>query len=317
VISVVVPTYQREHLIGRALHSVLDQRPCPDEVIVVDDGSTDGTARVLEGFGPRVRVLRQANAGGAAARNHGVQMATSEWVAFCDSDDVWCPGHLDRLLGAVTATGGAADLYFDDVHLSPSYGGDRLFALAGLHPDPLDLRHDARSWAVLPRQPTMLQASLVRRQAYLASGGLWPALTSRHDTHFFYRMLLDRPACAVAGVGVAMSDDAPTSQRLTSGRGLAQGRRYWSCTVLLYSDLLQQRDDRAERRILADLAARGHKRLARSSWADGRPAAAMVELARGLRTSPVTIPWSLLAPGRDTPGVGRARRALATVAGRM
>ena len=310
-VTAVIPTYQRAGLVGRAVRSVLDQEPRPGRVIVVDDGSTDGTAGVLAAFGDRITTLSQPNTGGAAARNLAVGAASTEWIAFCDSDDVWLAGHLDRLLSGVSATAGAADLYFDDVRLAPSAGGGRLFDAAGIDPSPLELRADARAWAMRPHQPTMLQASMVRRQAYLDSGGLWPELSSRHDTHFFYRMLLDRPACAVAGVGVAMTDDAPGGERLTAGRGRAQGRRYWACTVLLYRDLLERRTDPAERRILADLLARGHKRLARAAWADRRRRDALTELTRGVMVSPITIPWSLLLPGRETPGVARSRHSLA------
>jgi len=309
-VTVVIPTYQRAGLVVRAVRSVLDQVPAPDRVIVVDDGSTDGTASALTDFGDRIDVLSQPNRGGAAARNLAVSSASTEWIAFCDSDDVWLAGHLACLTDAVSSTAGAADLYFDDVRLAPSAGGGLLFDLAGIDPSPLELRTDARAWAMLAHQPTMLQASMVRRQAYLDSGGLWPELSSRHDTHFFYRMLLDRPACAVAGVGAAMTDDA-RGERLTAGRGRAHGRRYWACTVLLYRDLLERRTDPDERRILADLLARGHKRLARTAWSDRRPRQAVTELTRGVMASPLTIPWSVLMPGRETPGVARSRHTLA------
>jgi hypothetical protein len=155
----------------------------------------------------------------------------------------------------------------------------------------------------------MLQGSMVAAAAFRDVGGLWPALSSRHDTHFFYRMLIDRPACAVAGVGARMTSDEEPGRRLTAAHTV-KGRRYWQCTVLLYEDLLRRRTDPAERRILRDLLARGHKRLARAAWAEGRRAEAAVEIGRGLRASPPSIPWSVAVPGRQTPGVARARRAL-------
>lgn len=309
-VSVVIPTYQRAHLIERAVDSVLVQEPPPSEVIVVDDGSTDDTATALARYGDKVTVVRQDNGGGAAARNHGVQVAAGPWVAFLDSDDVWLPGHLARLTAAVEATDGAADLYFADVARTAAEDGGTTFEAAGLaFEGPWLLRSDARAWAVAVRQPTMLQGSMVAASAFEEVGRLWPELSSRHDTHFFYRMLIDRPSCAVAGVGAQMTSDEDAANRLTAAHSL-KGQRYWECTVRLYSDLLGRRSDRHERRILRDLLSRGHKRLARTKWADGDRLGAAIEIGRGLKASPVTIPWSLVRPGRSTPGVATARATL-------
>ncbi|MBW6397526.1 glycosyltransferase family 2 protein [Roseomonas sp. HJA6] len=93
-ISVVVPTYNRAGLIRDTLETILGQTRPPDEVIVVDDGSTDGTAALLAGLDPRLQVIGIANSGDLAARNHGLRTATGDLVAFCDSDDLWRPGFL-------------------------------------------------------------------------------------------------------------------------------------------------------------------------------------------------------------------------------
>lgn len=94
-VSVVIPTFERAHVVGRAVLSVFGQTSPPSEVIVVDDGSSDGTPSVLEAFGDRIRVLRHPrNLGVAAARNTGVAAALSPLVAFLDSDDWWLPQKL-------------------------------------------------------------------------------------------------------------------------------------------------------------------------------------------------------------------------------
>lgn len=90
-ISVVIPAYNAEKTIARTLESVLSQTHPLHEVIVVDDGSQDGTGDVVRAFGSRVRYLKQANAGPAAARNHGVKVSTGDWIALLDSDDAWLP----------------------------------------------------------------------------------------------------------------------------------------------------------------------------------------------------------------------------------
>jgi glycosyltransferase involved in cell wall biosynthesis len=92
LVSVIVPTYNCERFIGEAIGSVLAQSYEPLEVIAVDDGSVDGTVRLLRDFGERVRVFTQVNRGPAAARNHAVQHARGEYLAFLDGDDLWLPG---------------------------------------------------------------------------------------------------------------------------------------------------------------------------------------------------------------------------------
>jgi glycosyltransferase involved in cell wall biosynthesis len=97
-ISVVIPTYNRAHTIGRCLASVLGQTLPPREVIVIDDGSHDNTRSVVEAFDDsRIRYFRQDNSGANRARNHGIEKAGQPWIAFQDADDVWLPHKLETL----------------------------------------------------------------------------------------------------------------------------------------------------------------------------------------------------------------------------
>ena len=100
LLSVVIPTWNRAHIVCEAVQSALAQRAGAVEVIVVDDASDDGTAEVLqETFGVQVRVLQLESRGGpGAARNAGALLASGEFVAFLDSDDVWLPGKLNAEL---------------------------------------------------------------------------------------------------------------------------------------------------------------------------------------------------------------------------
>jgi glycosyltransferase involved in cell wall biosynthesis len=99
-VSVVIPTFNRGHLIGRAIESALGQTRAPAEVIVVDDGSADDTGRVVAGYSaPALKYVRlDRNGGGAAARNAGIRVASGDYVAFLDSDDEWHPDHLRGLV---------------------------------------------------------------------------------------------------------------------------------------------------------------------------------------------------------------------------
>ncbi len=97
-VSIIIPTYNRKNLLLEALGSVFSQTYRDYEVIVVDDGSTDGTGAALEGLGARIHYMYQENAGEARARNRGLSVARGEIVAFLDSDDVWKPELLDAEL---------------------------------------------------------------------------------------------------------------------------------------------------------------------------------------------------------------------------
>jgi GT2 family glycosyltransferase len=94
-ISVVIPTYNRAHLIRRAVDSVLAQCGPDDEVIVADDGSQDATAQALAAYGDRIRHLALPHGGAGRARNAGIRAARKPLVAFLDSDDEWLPGKID------------------------------------------------------------------------------------------------------------------------------------------------------------------------------------------------------------------------------
>jgi glycosyltransferase involved in cell wall biosynthesis len=102
-VSVVIPTYNRAHLVGRAITSALTQIRAGDEVIVVDDGSTDSTIEALRPFRERVRYIKKKNGGAGAARNTGVQHARNPLVAFLDSDDEWMPGKIAVQRGLMQA----------------------------------------------------------------------------------------------------------------------------------------------------------------------------------------------------------------------
>lgn len=90
-ISAVIPAYNCEKYIARAIESVLNQTRPVQEIVVVDDGSTDNTAEVARSFGDRVRLIQQPNAGVSAARNTAIRAAAGDWIAFLDADDEWLP----------------------------------------------------------------------------------------------------------------------------------------------------------------------------------------------------------------------------------
>jgi len=101
-VSVIMPCYNAADYVGQAVEDVLAQTYEPIEMIVVDDGSTDGSADVVAGYGPTVTLIRQPNAGVSAARNAGLDRATGTFVAFLDADDRWDPRFVETMAAALT-----------------------------------------------------------------------------------------------------------------------------------------------------------------------------------------------------------------------
>lgn len=96
LVSVVIATHNQSRYLGYTIESVLGQTYRTIEVIVVDDGSTDATPEIAARFGERIRYVRQANTERGAARNHGLKLASGEYIAFLDSDDIWLPSKLEK-----------------------------------------------------------------------------------------------------------------------------------------------------------------------------------------------------------------------------
>jgi len=130
--TVLMPAHNRENLIGAAIHSVLSQKFTDFEIIVVDDGSKDGTKEVLHSFGPRIKTIFQANQGAEIARARGLTEAKGEYLVFLDDDDLlmpWSLGVYDRVireLGSPPVILGGM-IHFENGAKPCSQGGDESF----------------------------------------------------------------------------------------------------------------------------------------------------------------------------------------------
>ncbi len=288
--SVVIPSYERASLIGRAVVSALSQDLAPAEVIVVDDGSTDDTAAVIAAIDGPVRYVRQSNQGASAARNHGVRIASGDWVAFLDSDDVWRPGHLRRLAEAAGATLERPDLVFSDASVDIDGTATAWFEHCGFSPaPPFTEAASAFDWAMLPTQPMFLQASMVKRSAWMAFGGLSETLPTREDTHAFLMLGLTGGACAVTEVGVDVTAESSEAERLTKLHP-AGGEVYAEATIALYRDILARPGvpDRHRGELRRRLA-NGLWDLARSQLRRRRLVSGVRNLGRSLQCDPATV----------------------------
>lgn len=156
-VSVVVPCFNAARYVGEALESVLAQtRPC-DEIIVVDDGSTDDSAAVIAQFGGRVRYLHQENQGISAARNRGIAQCSGSCVGFIDADDLWPSHSLETRLRSLS----------EDAEIDCAYGSVEPF----ISPD---IDSDMRSAFTLPEtQPGRVAGSMLVRRAVIDRVGVF------------------------------------------------------------------------------------------------------------------------------------------------
>jgi glycosyltransferase involved in cell wall biosynthesis len=184
-ISVVIPVHNGARFIGEAIESVFAQTCAPVEIIVVDDGSTDGTedvVRTLSGPVP-LSFVRQAHQGAAVARNRGVQDAKGKWVAFLDADDLW---YSNKLEVQVEALRRYPEVPF--VYSTMDYCDD-----AG-HPKSGRPWEDVLGPLLYQGQPGAFPSTvLVRKDVLLACGGFSPALHILHDGECFGKIALRYP----------------------------------------------------------------------------------------------------------------------------
>lgn len=274
--SVVIAAYQAEDTVAEAVRSALRQTRPPLEVVVCDDGSTDGTPAVLESFGGAIRVVRRLNGGESAAKNSAVRAARGDYVVVLDADDVFHPRRLEALewlarerpdLDILTTD---AVLEADGVPMRRAYGDH--------WPFPSD---DQRS-AILDRN-FVLGLCAVRRDRWLAAGGFDEGLALTADWEFWQRLVL-------GGSRVGLVAEPLARYRLTVGT-LSSSRVRLVQARLDVLSRAAARGDLAphEREVVAAAQRRERRHLLRRRAAEslaggGRPArrdAAAVLLGRG------------------------------------
>jgi glycosyltransferase involved in cell wall biosynthesis len=196
-VSVAISAYNAAWCIERALSDALSQSRPPDEIIVADDGSSDGTADLIERrFGPAVTVLRLPHRNSAAARRVAIERSSGDWIAFLDADDRWLPEKLARQLA------------FLEQHPQLRWltGNGRLVSAEGVLRDSwladyFDPMRDAAGDLVAPlveRCFPLVSATLVERRAYDAVGGIDPEIVYSHDYDLWLRLAARYPGGLMA-----------------------------------------------------------------------------------------------------------------------
>jgi len=289
-VSVVIPAYNREGSIVAAIGSVLAQSFRDFELLVVDDGSRDGTLAAARGVAdPRLRVIAAAkNGGAAAARNLGAAAARGDWIAFQDSDDEWLPRKLEKQMARLAApdpASGAAWLGAYCGLLTLGWLDDRPGDRTRLRyvPDPAVTPAEGAILApLLMGNMISTQTLVVRRDRFAALGGFDEATTPIEDWDFVIRLAAAGPI-AFVDEPLVLQRFSPNSITRDRTRALASTER-----VLAKNAEAFARHPRALAR-QALVVAGGHRRA-------GDLAAARAWLARARRADPTAArPWAMSA----------------------
>jgi glycosyltransferase involved in cell wall biosynthesis len=188
-VSVIIPVYNAESTIRRAIDSAIAQTFDSTEIIVVDDGSTDSTWRILASYGPALKLVRQSNRGPAAARNTAERASSGEYVAFLDADDAWLPHKLFKMVAALEREPGAVLAYSEYFAIDDN---GRIGAVSQIGPPPSMEFMLTRGWEKVTSTVVM------RRQGFRRCGGfcekfcsagledLWTWLLAREEGDFQY-----------------------------------------------------------------------------------------------------------------------------------
>lgn len=234
-ISVIMPAYNVAAYIGAAIESVIAQTVADWELIIVNDGSTDATAAVVEAFAatdPRVRLLHKDNGGISTARNHALRQAGGELLAILDGDDLWEPNYLERQV----------DLFerHPDIDIVTGNGwflGGRQHAMPA-RPWP-DRRPQPTLATILGDETSIFILSIMRRRVYDTIGGFDETMRSNEDYHFWLR-------AAVAGFRFLRNDEPLGHYRRRDDSVSASDLRMLNGILVVYDKIRPLLSDRPE-----------------------------------------------------------------------
>ena len=195
-VSVIIPTFNRRDLVRKAIDCVLAQTHPVEDIIVIDDGSTDGTAEAIEaGYGSRVRLVRQQNAGVSAARNRGLALARGEYLSLLDSDDLWLAEKTARQVRWLDAHPDFGMVLCDIMQVDGE-GRD----IGPIHRRDF-IPEDGRVLRWVIRQPALAPLSaMFRREVYEDVGGFDTSLRTAEDIDFHLRVARRWPIGVVSEV---------------------------------------------------------------------------------------------------------------------
>jgi glycosyltransferase involved in cell wall biosynthesis len=193
LVSAIIPTYNRAHIVCDAIESVLAQTYPHIEVIVVDDGSKDDTLARLKQYGERIRVIGQPNAGPAAARNRGIATARGELIAFLDSDDLWLPEKTERQVALLERAGESVPCCLSNIMMKWNSGDRASFDIALLKPSSEEGVWLNVDEVLATRFVLFNQGIIIRREVLQRIGVFDESIRYLEDVEFPLRLSLEGP----------------------------------------------------------------------------------------------------------------------------
>jgi glycosyltransferase involved in cell wall biosynthesis len=219
-VSVIIPVYNRFHLLGPVVESILGQTLPVMEIILIDDGSTEHTPEMVERYiqerpawRERVRYHYQENKGQSAANNIGIAMARGEWLAFDGNDDLWLPQKLEWQFRALEQYGDDCGVCFTDAWFTNNpHMKMTLFQLSGADRKELIGRADDVNELVKHFDQVWMQTVIAKTDLVRSVGGLDSQLHFHEDQDFLFRLALATRFCYV-GMPMVLIDRTPKQQR--------------------------------------------------------------------------------------------------------
>jgi glycosyltransferase involved in cell wall biosynthesis len=220
-VSIIVPTYNRKSLLAFSVDSILQQTFPVTEVIIVDDGSTDGTAEEVElrlkndpVWRDRVRFIYQENQGQSAANNAGIAIARGDWLGFNASDDIWLPNKLELQFEALRKFGDEYGVCFSDAwFMNNPYMKHTVFEASRTKQNQIfGVVRDAIRLIGSGRHPIWMQTALIRADIVRAVGGVDRELRYSEDHDFMFRLSLQTKFCFVT-LPLVLIDRSPAQTR--------------------------------------------------------------------------------------------------------
>ncbi|MFT3944481.1 MAG: glycosyltransferase [Ancrocorticia sp.] len=272
--SIIMPTYNAGARIGAAISSVLSQSHPDVELVVVDDGSTDDTYRIASGFGDRITLLQQRNAGPNTARNTGIKAATGEIIALCDSDDVLLPNYIAKALAVLDTS--PPRTWVTCAAMALTDDGLKDYGVSPFGEIPVDDQREA-----ILQMNFVSIFSVFPRQMVDEIGPFSEELHRCEDWEYWVRAILSGWRVAFQTEEAAMYRKQGHSQSADATAMLDAEDELFASLATRFADTLTERD----RELLAARVAHGsppRQRLAaKQAWADGhfRQAASLLRTA--------------------------------------